>query len=269
MASLKDGSGDMSSVSLDQEIETMVNEEPSLQPETEVVSEVRPPDPDEGQRQPALRKPGQVNPEGKINLDSLPEFRNYKSAKDREVEAERQARIQAEQQVEQIRQAQQNAQLSAYQQQLQSQLQSYDPEQQKAAVQQLAALQAQQYLSQMQAWENAKRKRLSDEGLDPNDARFNKQYPGGEAGLRQFENEIATVKNELLVKENKELKSSVGNIDTIVKQKVAEALRAMGFDTPDVGDTATPSDAGSRHQQDMRRLQLGQMDREEFIKKYG
>ena len=268
MARLKDSTvigAEQVSQLTEAEIEAALqDDEPSVQSE-ESTEQATPPESEEEQetwRQPALRKPGQVKAEGKINLDDLPEFRNYKSQKDKEVEAERQRRLALEQQIQAV-------QLAAYERQLQEQAQSYDPEKQQAANQQLSALQFQRFAAQMQAWETAKRQRLASEGLDPNDERFNKVYPGGQPGLRQFEAELAVIKSERLERENRELKGKVEGIDAIIQRKVAESLRGMGFDTADMGDNAIPSDAASRYEQDQKRLQMGKMSPEEFIKKYG
>lgn len=199
-----------------------------------------------------------------VNLDDLPEFRQWKSKSDRDLDALRK-RLQETERREAEREAQWQQQQVA---QLAANLDGYeDPTQKQAAIEQIAALRAAGQFKQWQSWARHVDDEAKKAGLDPTD--FDPtQYTGSE-GAAQFRADLAEAKAAKLERERKELaeKASPDAIAKIVKAELAKLRQAQGLDDVDTGE-ATP--AGETDlKRDMKLLNSGRLTPAEFRKRHG
>lgn len=236
-----------------------------LTPE-EPIRRIEPPAPREPEEKvvPAESKPTS-KASAKVNLDDFEEFRTVKSGYDKKLAeaAKHTAALQAQ------LAAQQATQYAAYEQQLQQQMQSYNPDQQVEAAKQIGQIEAMRYAQSIKAWDAHMRNRILEEGLDPVDERFVKQYTPGEVGGWEFEADLRAAKVERLQGENKTLKTQVEGIGPTIEKLLAEKLRALGFDATDTGEGTMPSDAEGSFERDTRAFQNGQMSPAEYRKRHG
>jgi len=197
-----------------------------------------------------------------VNLDDLPEFRNWKSKMDRELQAERNRNAEIQRQFEAQAQAQQMAALEA-------QLGNvYNQDEQRQVIEQMARLRTQQELSAWQQWEQYVNQRVQAEGLDPAD--FKPRSYQGDTGAAQFEADLHTKARKKLADENAALRKKTENIDAEVRRQVAQALASQGFDAVDTGTPGGPHGGSDDDwKRDMRLFNSGKMSREAFRKRWG
>ena len=162
---------------------------------------------DRGERE---TKPGK-------DLDQDADFRAYKATRDAEVAAERRKRSELERQWQEQQQLLQQQQVTQLRRQLDE---TADDDQRGAIIEQIAAYRGQSIAQQWLQWEQHKRSRIEEEGLEQSDPRFQKQYQGNE-GAWQFERDLLAASKEKLALENAALKKAASpqTIEELVKKQ--------------------------------------------------
>ncbi len=201
------------------------------------------------------------------DLDKDENFRAYKAKRDAEVESERRRRTDLERQWEEQQRLLQQQQMAMLNRQLNE---TVDDDQRGALIENIAALRGQSIAQQWLQWESHKKARIEEEGLDPADDRFQKQYVGSEGGL-QFERDLLAASKERLTKENAELKkaASPSTIQELVRQELARALHDEGLDYTDTGTGGAANADDAALQRDIAALNAGRMKAAAFAKKWG
>jgi hypothetical protein len=202
-----------------------------------------------------------------VNLDDIPDFRAWKSKMDQQLAQANQDRQRLESERQQWQAQQAAAQMSALNQQL---TEVEDPGERQVMIDQMAALKAQNYMTEWQRWQTHVAQRVTTEGLDV--AEFNPLAYQGQAGAMQFELDVAAKKTAKLERELKTAKQAADpeTLAGIVAREVAKALQAQGYNQTDLG--AGPQSAGDPNDQwerDKRLLQQGKLPRGYMAKKYG
>jgi len=207
----------------------------------------------------------------RANLQESEDFRKFQAERDkreaqlkRDLEALKQRAEAAEWQARQIAEQQQKAQYDALESRMDDAL---EPAERAAIVKQMAAIEAQTWIKRNQEWENYKRKRIQDEGFEPSDARFARQY----TDASQLEADLAVAGKERLKSELAEARqaTSPAAIEKLVAQAVARALAAKGYDDIDLGSPTGAAGSEEAYQADLKRLQAGAMSPQKFYKKWG
>lgn len=207
----------------------------------------------------------------KKNLDDDPDFRNFKSAKDKEIasikaEYERKLRERDEER-NRLELAQQQAALAGLQQSLNS---AVDDQERAQLIDQIAAIKSQTYVSAERAWARYVAQQAKDEGLDPSE--FDPTKYRGQQGAIQFERDLAKAAKDKYAKEAQEYKkmASPDAIAELVKKQVAKLLREQGMDS-DV-EAGGPDKAGNgtdSWERDVELFNKGKLPRGFLAKKYG
>ena len=214
---------------------------------------------------PAPTKPTPTPAKQPVNLDDFEEFRKYKSERDRK-EAELQQRLAEHQrQLEAQQQAESQARLDALNERM---AQTMDDGERMRLIDEAAALRGRAYYEQWQRWENHKRQRIVDEGLDTNDARFQKQY-SGEPGALEFERDLLAAAKERYQREAAELKAHISstNIQELVRKELAKLAQAQGLNYTDTGDGSAPGEPDV--EQAMADFNQGRINFAEFKRRTG
>jgi hypothetical protein len=213
-------------------------------------------------------KPGKTT---KRNLDDDEDFRKYKSARDKQLadtKAEYERRLrEREDQLQQRELAQQQAALAGLQQGLAN---AVDDQERGTYIEQIAAIKSQAYVSQERAWAKYVAQEERDAGIEP--GTFNPEKYRGQAGLMQFQRDIAAAEKDKLRKELAEAKkaSAPDAIALQIQKEVAKALRANGLDT--TVEAAAPASSGGASspswERDLNLVQTGRMTTTEFKKRH-
>lgn len=204
--------------------------------------------------------------ESQIDLDTLPAFRKWKSAMDKQVADERRQREELQAQIE----AREQQQLADQQRALEHALdESVDPDEQRRIVRQLADMQAAASYAAWQKWDTHVRKRVAEEGLDMTG--FDPRSYSGTTGAAQFERDLATRKAAKLQAEIETYRRAAdpANIAKLVQEQVAKALQGAGMNEVDTAVPSTPVNTGASWQRDLALLQQGKMSGQEFKKRWG
>jgi len=196
------------------------------------------------------------------NLDEDADFRAYKAKAQAELAAERRQRTALEQQWADQQRQQQQQQYGELNRRLGE---TADDNERAGLIGQMSYIQAQEWLR----WEEYKRQRIQEEGLELTDSRFQKQYQGQE-GAVQFDRDVLAAAKEKLAQENAELKKATNpqTIAEIVKKQVALALHGQGLDNSDPGVGEMPDDNDAL-ERDIAALNAGQMRAAKFAQKWG
>lgn len=206
-----------------------------------------------------------VKTKEKINLQDHPQWREAQATYDRRIAAEQKRAADAEARVRQIEEQAQMAQAVA----LQAQLGEIDPEQARI-MQSMSALDTQRQLKQIREWEAYKAQRIRDEGFEPNDPLFQKDYRGME-GTFQFDADLSKASRDKAKRELEEARraTSPESIAKLVERQVARALAGKGYDANDLGTPGSSVDSDATYTADLRKLQSGAMSPAKFAKKWG
>ncbi len=199
------------------------------------------------------------------NLDENPDFREYKSKMDRQLEQERSRRADMERQ-----QADQYAAQARYQAQaLQQQINSPDvaDDDRARAVDQLAKLGAYNEFQRWQQWQKHVAARVKEAGLDPDE--FDATHYSGQAGAVQFERDLAAAEATKAKKELAKVKGELAGVSEQVKREVAKALQAQGMNVVDADQPMRGGTDTDAMQRDIALLQSGRLAPERFAKKWG
>lgn len=201
-----------------------------------------------------------------VNLDDLPEFRNYKSARDKK-EAEYQKKLgDLEKQAAELRQAQEEAALRNLKVQLDA---TEDDGQRQQLISQMAAVQARNLYEAERQWAQHVARRAKEEGLDDQD--FDPLKYRGPEGAVAFERDLLAVSRDRLKKEAAEAKAAASpeTIAALVKAELAKALRAQGVDAAveASGPTSTP-DRETAWRRDTEAWQQGKLSNAEYLTRW-
>lgn len=202
-----------------------------------------------------------------VNLDDLPEFRNWKAEQDRKAADMRKRMAELEREKFEREQQLQQQQM----QQLAASLDEYaDPAQKQAAIDQIAAVRGMTYARQWQQWAQHVTEQAQAAGLDPKD--FDPmQYQGAE-GRIQFERDLYARKAERLERERKQLEAQANPdaIAKIVQREVAKLAQQQGLNYAETGsprEGAPPDDEA--WERDVQLVQTGRMSPDQYLKKWG
>jgi len=211
---------------------------------------------------PTPAKPASAKP---LNLDDFEEFRKYKAARDqKEAELQRQL-AEHERQLEAHRRSAEETRLAV----LNARLGDTQDEAERASlIDEAAALRGRAYYEQWQRWEQYKRERITAEGLDLQDTRFQKQY-SGEQGALDFERDLLTAAKEQYQREAAELKQHAApeTIQALVRQELAKLAQAQGLNYADTGDAQ--SSGSPDIEKALDDFNLGRIDYQEFKRRTG
>ena len=204
-----------------------------------------------------------------VDLTQFEEYRQVQAEYDRKLQAERDRAAKLE------RELQEKAQKEAFDrlQYLESIMDddTLEKPERQAARNEYNLLNARTYAEQWQRWDNFKRQSILDAGLDPNDARFQRNYSPGQAGLAEFQADLAAAENVRLKTELTEAKKKAVTPDTLaelVRQELAKLTKQTGLDTVDMGepDAVSDDDAWER---DAAAFNSGRMTAAEYTRKWG
>ena len=205
----------------------------------------------------------------KTDLTTIPEFRKYQADMDRKLAAEQRARREVEERAAEIQRRADDERATLLKASLAND--NLEADQRQQIAEEFAALRGASYFNQMRRWEQYKVDTIRAEGLDPSDQRLNKKYEG-ELGAAQFKADLAQAALEQQRLENKRLSalSDPAAVSKIVQAELAKLAQANGLNIADVGGQGAGI-GGSEDdmQRDINRLQMGQMDRRAFAKKWG
>lgn len=200
----------------------------------------------------------------KPDLTASEDFRKWQAEADRKFEEERQARLRAEQRAQEIQRLQEQNRVRHLQQQMED---AIDPNERQRYVEEIAAIRGKAYFDQWREWEDYTHKRIAEEGLDPTDARFRREYKSAE----EFEADVLRAARDKLKKEAEAAKQAVSPeaIAKLVRAEMAKAAQQSGLnytdtDTPKTGATGSLAE----WQRDTAAVQAGQMSRQAYLKRW-
>ena len=204
-----------------------------------------------------------------VDLTQFEEFRQYQADRDRQLEAERKKAVDLQRQMEERQQKEAFDRMQYLESVMDDDARDLD--ERKSARQEYLLLNAQTYTAQWQRWETYKRTAITEAGLDPNDARFQRQYSPGQAGLAEFQADLTSAENAKLKAELTEAKKKAVTPETLadlVRQELAKLTKQTGLDAVDMGepDAASDDDAWER---DAAAFNSGRMSAAEYSRKWG
>lgn len=215
----------------------------------------------------------QETPSPRKNLDDDPDFRKFKSLRDRQetelrrqLESEQRRRAELEALADQARQQQTQAQMAQLERMLDE---ADDPEEIRRIRRQMASVEAANEVVAWQRWISHVNTQVSAAGLDQK--QFDPMSYQGQAGAVQFERDLAAAKAKKLEQEYATAKKAASpeSIDELVNKRVAAALQAHGLNAVDLAQPETPVNTPDAWQRDVKALQSGRMDPAQFRKKWG
>lgn len=203
----------------------------------------------------------------KVDLTQLPEFRTYQAEADRRYEEERKRRLELERMYEE---AQQQRNQAAIEQLTQQAAEAVDPHEQRQYIDQIAALRSQEYVRQMRQWDEYKTAQIKDRGLDPTDARFQRQYSPGQVGLYEFQRDLAEAENARLKADMGKARQAAdpATVAALVKAELAKVLQQQGLNTVDVGTPQGDTNTEDAWDRDWAAVKAGRMSKAAFLQKW-
>ena len=135
---------------------------------------------------------------------------------------------------------------------------------------QIAALRSQEYVRQMRQWDEYKTAQIKDRGLDPTDARFQRQYSPGQVGLYEFQRDLAEAENARLKADMGKARQAAdpATVAALVKAELAKVLQQQGLNTVDVGTPQGDTNTEDAWDRDWAAVKAGRMSKAAFLQKW-